>query len=127
MYMVFESLDDAYLALEIIYANMVFAIDSPDLLDVVGGSIVGKDNLTPEKVIEINEHDRHFPIFGRNAQTAEKNTTSGYTTAWAKPRQRATDHKVVFEKPDDALLVGISGYAIEEFSTEWFPPQSTID
>ena len=112
--------------MEVIYANMIAAIDSPNLVDVSDGSIIEKGDLTPEEATEIDAQDRRFPIFGRNAQTAEKNTSSGYTTAWAQLMQRTTDGKTVFPKPEDELMAGLSGYIVEEFSELWFPQPETI-
>lgn len=119
-YLVFETEADAVTALESIYANMVKAIDSPDLLDVATDTVVPKDDLSPEEVVQINAGDRHYPVFGVNAATKQKDAEQGYTTAWAVAQQ-TMQGKWVFPKPDDALLDGVVGYTVEPYDSDWFP------
>lgn len=118
-YLVFETEADAVTALESIYANMVKAIDSPDLLDVATDTVVPKDDLSPEEVVQINAGDRHYPVFGVNAATKQKDEAQGYTTAWAVAQQ-TVQGKSVFPKPDDALLDGVVGYTVESYDPAWF-------
>jgi hypothetical protein len=125
MYLVFDTLEAAKSALETIYKNMIFGVSSPDLMNVDSGQVVDKDDLSPQQAVEVNADDRNFPVFGVNAATQELDTQSGYTTAWAVPRQRATDAKAVFPKPADELLAGVTGFVEEEYSPDWFPSEST--
>ena len=118
-YLVFETEAEAQAALETIYANMVGAINSPDLENVTTGEVVDKDELTPDEAVEIDAEQRHFPIFGVNAATGEKDHDGGYTTAWAVAQETAQG-KWVFQKPDDTLLSGLNGYTIDEFNPDWF-------
>jgi hypothetical protein len=121
-YLVFQTEADAQTALETIYANMVAAINSPDLLDVTTGDVVPKDDLTPDEAVEVNAEQRHFPIFGVNAATKAKDPAQGYTTAWAVAQQ-TVQGAWVFAKPDDALLDGVAGYKVEPYDPAWFPSQ----
>lgn len=118
-YLVFQTASAAKTALETIYSNMVEGIDSPDLLDVATGQVIDKDDLTPDKAVQINSGNRHFPIFGKNAASGEKNQEQGYTTAWAEAQQ-TLQGKWVFAKPDDALMAGVVGYTIEPYDPAWF-------
>jgi len=122
-YLVFQTQQAAQSALEVIYANMVESVDSPDLLDVATGQVVPKDELTPDEAVQVNAGNRHFPVFGKNAATGVKNTTAGHTTAWAVAQQ-TLQGKWVFPKPDDALLDGVIGYTVEPFDPAWFPTVS---
>lgn len=119
-YLVFNTKAAAETALETIYANMVEAVNSPDLMDVSTGQVVDKDSLTPEEAVQTDAASRHFPIFGVIASTQAKNVSTGYTTAWATAQERI-DGKWVFPKPDAALMVGVTGYTIEPFDPAWFP------
>lgn len=118
-YLVFESEQEAQTALEVIYCNMVGSVDSPDLLDVATGQVVPKDDLSPDQAVQVNAGNRHFPVFGKNAQTGAKDIQAGYTTAWAEAQQ-TTQGKWVFEKPKDELMVGVMGYTIEQYNENWF-------
>ena len=100
-YLVFATEAEAQAALETIYANMVGAINSPDLENVTTGEVVDKDNLTPEDVVEIDADQRHFPIFGVNAATGAKDHDKGYTTAWAVAQQTAQGNWVS-HTPDES-------------------------
>ena len=119
-YLVFATEAEAQAALETIYANMVGAINSPDLENVTTGEVVDKDDLTPEEVVEIDAEQRHFPIFGVNAATGAKDHDDGYTTAWAVAQQTAQG-QWVFPKPDDALMDGVVGATVASFDPDWFP------
>lgn len=125
-YCVFQTEAEATTALEAIYANMVEAVDSPDLLDVATGQVVPKDELTPDEAVQVNVGNRHFPVFGKNAATGVKDITAGHTTAWAVARQ-TLQGKWVFQKPDDALLDGVFGYTVEPYDPSWFPQASMND
>lgn len=118
-YLVFESEQEAQTALEAIYSNMVEGIDSPDLLDVATGQVVPKDDLSPDQAVQVNAGNRHFPIFGKNAQTGAKDTQAGFTTAWAEVQQ-TVQGKWVFRKPKDDLMDGVMGYTIEPYNENWF-------
>lgn len=120
LYLVFSALQQAQTALDAIYANMLLAIDSPDVLDVSDGQVIDKTELTPDKAVKVNADDRHYPIFGRNAATGLKNETSGYSTAWAVAQQRVTDQKFVFVKPADSLMTGVVYDSVEEYDPAWF-------
>lgn len=124
-YLVFETEVQAQAALEIIYSNMVKAIESPDLLDVSTNTVVEKEDLTPDQAVQVNAGNRHFPVFGVNAATQTKNTAHGYTTAWAVAQETAQG-KWVFPKPPEELLQGLNGFTIEEFNYSWFP-QTVLD
>lgn len=125
-YLVFQTEYDAQTALETIYANIVAAINSPDLLDVSTGEVVLKDDLTPDEAVEINAEQRHFPIFGANALTKVKDQAQGYTTAWAMA-QKTAKNTWVFAKPDNALLDGVAGYTVEPYDPNWFPVKEMSD
>lgn len=120
LYLIFAAEPDANAALEVIYSNMVEAIDSPDLLDVATGNLVEKHELTPSQSVQVNSGNRHFPVFGVNAKTKAKDIKAGYTTAWAVAHM-TTSGMWVFQKPDDALLEGVSGYTVKPFDPTWFP------
>jgi hypothetical protein len=119
-YLVFDTQAAADTALETIYANMVEAINSPDLLNVDTQEVVAKDDLTPDEMVETGSDNRRYPIFGVNANTGIKNAADGYTTAWAVA-QETTQGKWVFQKPDDSLMGGVVGYMVEPYSPDWFP------
>lgn len=119
-YLVFVTKKAAQTALETIYSNMVKGVDSPSLLDVATGTVVDKNNLTPEDATQVDAGNRNFPVFGKNAKTGEKNTADGYTTAWDAARQ-TSQGKWVFQKPEDAMLGGVVGYTIEPYDPTWFP------
>ena len=125
-WLVFATLQQAMTAMEAIYANMVAAIDSPDLVNVATDQIVDKADVTPEQAVQVDASDRNYPVFGRNASTTEKDQASGYTTAWATPLPRATDSKYVAPKPSDALMAGVSYDAIEDYDPAWFPMTEPI-
>ncbi len=120
LYLVFDDLNSANEALKVIYKNMILGVPSPDLMNVDTGSVVQKDEVSPEQVIEVDEQDRHYPVFGVNAATQQLDTQSGYTTAWAAPQQRVTDSKSVFPKPSDSLMIGVTGFVEEEYNPDWF-------
>ncbi len=122
-YLVFQTQQAAQAALEVIYANMVAAINSPDLMNVATGEVVDKDDLTPDEAVQVNADQRQFPVFGVNASTGMKDTQQGYTTAWAVAQQTAQG-QWVFPKPDDTLLDGVIGYTVEPFDPAWFPTVS---
>jgi len=121
-YLVFDTQASASTALETIYANMVGAINSPDLLDVATGQVVDKDSLTPEEAVQDDATDRHFPIFGVNAETGIKDSEHGYTTAWAVA-QETVDGSWVFAKPDDSLMGDVVDYTVEPYDPAWFPSE----
>ena len=123
-YLVFATEASAKTALETIYANMVAAINSPDLLDVSTGQVVPKDELTPSEAVEIDADQRNFPIFGVSAASGVKNAQQGYTTAWAMA-QETVQGKWVFQKPDDALMTGVTDYVVEPYNPDWFPQDVT--
>jgi len=122
-YLIFETQVAAETAIETIYANMVEAINSPDLLNVDTQEVVVKDDLTPDEMVQTGADNRHYPIFGVNADTGVKNSVDGYTTAWAVAQQTAQG-QWVFPKPDDTLLDGVIGYTVEPFDPAWFPTVS---
>lgn len=119
LWLVFQTEQSAKAALESIYANMVGAINSPDLENVTTGEVVEKDELTPEEAVKIDAEQRHFPIFGVNASTGAKDHDDGYTTAWAVAQQTAQG-QWVFPKPADELMAGLEGYTVVEFNQDWF-------
>ena len=119
-YLVFTTKTAAQTALETIYANMVEAINSPDLLDVTTGQVVPKDDLTPDEAVQAGADNRHFPIFGANAATGVKDIQQGFTTAWAEA-QETIQGKWVFPKPEDALMDGVVDYTVEPYDPDWFP------
>lgn len=119
-YLVFNTQAAANTALETIYANMVAAIPSPDLLNVETQEVVVKDDLTPAEMVQTDADTRHYPIFGVNAATGVKNAETGYTTAWAVAKE-TVGGKWVFPKPSDALMVGVVGFVIKPFDPAWFP------
>ncbi|CAB4200275.1 hypothetical protein UFOVP1355_37 [uncultured Caudovirales phage] len=119
-YLVFTTEAVAKTALDVIYANMVDAVQSPDLMDVSTGQVVDKASLTPEEAVQTDANFRSFPIFGVNASTQAKNLSEGYTTAWATAQQ-TLQNSWVFVKPDDSLLVGVTGYTVKPYSPDWFP------
>lgn len=118
-YLIFDTQAAANTALETIYANMVAAIQSPDLLNVETQEVVVKDDLTPAEMVQTDADTRHYPIFGTNAATGVKNVETGYTTAWAVA-QETIDSKWVFPKPDDALMVDVVEYTVEPYNPDWF-------
>jgi len=124
-YLVFTTEAAAQTALETIYANMVEAINSTDLLDVATGQVVDKDSLTPEEAVQTDSTARHFPIFGVNAATGLKVETAGYTTAWSVA-QETVQSSWVFQKPDEALLAGVTGYTVEPYDPDWFPQPTEL-
>jgi len=125
MYLVFDTLEAAESALETIYKNMIFGVSSPDLMNVDSGQVVDKDTLTPEQAIEVNAHDRNYPVFGVNAATQVKNVQDGYTTAWAVARE-TVDGKWVFPKPTSNLLDGVTGFTVVPYDPAWFPPEVPV-
>jgi hypothetical protein len=125
-YLVFTTESAAQTALEAIYSNMVKAINSPDLLDVSTGQVVPKDDLTPDEAVQVGADNRHFPIFGVNAATGEKDAQQGYTTAWAVAQETAQG-AWVFPKPDDALMDGVLDYTVEPYDPAWFPSEDIVD
>ncbi len=124
-YLVFTTKTAAQTALDVIYANMVAAINAPDLLDVSTWQVVPKDDLTPDEAVQTDADQRNFPIFGTNAATGEKDTAQGYTTAWAEA-QKTVQGKWVFQQPDDALMDGVVDYTIEPFDPAWFPVEDIV-
>ncbi len=118
-YLVFDTESAAQTAADTIYANMVAAINSSDLLNVDTGQVVAKDSLTPEQAVEQDAQNRFYPIFGVNAASGQKDATDGYTVAWAVPRE-TIQGKWVFEKPDDLLMAGVTNYMVEPFNPNWF-------
>ncbi len=108
--------------LEVVYANMLKAVGSPDLMDVSTGQVVDKAALTTEEAVQEDANFRHFPIFGTNAATQDKNLSTGYTTAWAVA-QETLQGSWVFAKPADSLLVGVTGYTVEPYDPNWFPAE----
>lgn len=118
-YLVFDTENAAQAAADAIYANMVVAVNSDDLINVETGKVVPKSVLTPDQVIEIDANDRYFPVFGVNAKTGEKHSNDGYTTSWAKPQETAQG-KWVFAKPSDILMAGVTGYVVEPYDQNWF-------
>ena len=122
-YLVFATEAEVKTALETIYANMVGAINSPDLVNVITSEVIDKDDLTPYEATEIDADQRHFPVFGVNAATGVKDHDDGYTTAWAVAQQTAQG-QWVFPKPDDALLDGVIGFTVEPYDPSWFPKAS---
>ncbi|NCX56082.1 MAG: hypothetical protein EBW87_02675 [Burkholderiaceae bacterium] len=126
MYLVFDTLEAATIALNTIYKNMIFGVPYQDLMNVNSRQVVDKTTLTPEQAIEVHADDRNYPVFGVNAATQELDTQNGYTTAWAVPRQRVTDSKSVFPRPDDALMVGVTGFVEEQYDLDWFPPEVPV-
>jgi hypothetical protein len=119
-YLVFDTQAAASTALETIYANMVAAIPSTDLLNVDTQEVVVKDDLTPAEMVGVGADARHYPIFGVNAATSELEVMEGYTTAWAVA-QETVGGKWVFPKPSDVLMVGVVGFVVEPFDPAWFP------
>ena len=126
MYLVFDTLEAATIALNTIYKNMIFGVPYQDLMNVNSRQVVDKTTLTPEQAIEVHADDRNYPVFGVNAATQELDTQNGYTTAWAVPKQRVTDSKSVFPRPDDALMVGVTGFVEEQYDLDWFPPEVPV-
>lgn len=118
-YLVFLTQAEADTAAEAIYSNMVDAIDSPDLLNVDTGEVVPKDDLSPDEAAQVSAGDRHYPVFGVNAASLQKDDKQGYTTAWAVARE-TLQGQFVFAKPDDALLNGVAGYTVEPYNPAWF-------
>lgn len=119
-YLVFDTQAAADTALETIYANMVEAINSPDLLNIETQQTVQKDDLNQADMVEINSYSRNYPIFGVNAATGVKDSKTGYTTAWAVSQETVAS-EWVFPKPDDALMGGVSGYTVKPYDPDWFP------
>jgi hypothetical protein len=124
-YCVFATQAEADTALQTIYANMVAAINSPDLLDVTTDQTIPQDDLTETERAEYEADNRRFPIFGVNAATQVKNTQDGYTTAWAVA-QETVDGKWVFPKPEESLMAGVTGYTVEPYDPAWFPVESIV-
>lgn len=122
-YLVFKTETAAQAALETIYANMVEAINSPDLKNVVTGEVVNKDDLTTEETAEINSAQRNFPIFGVNAASNAKNPNAGYTTAWAVAQKTVAD-LWAFPAPDESLMANVVGYTVEPYNADWFTAYS---
>lgn len=118
-YLVFATQAEADAAAEVIYSNMVEAIDSPDLLNVDTGQVVPKDDLTPDEAVQVSAGNRHFPVFGINAASGQKDDAQGYTTAWAMSRE-TLQGKFVFQKPADDLMAGVVGYTVEPYNPAWF-------
>jgi hypothetical protein len=125
-YLVFQTQQAAQSALEVIYANMVAAISSPDLLNVATGQVVDKDDLTPDEAVQVNADQRQFPVFGVNAATGIKDTAQGFTTAWATAQETILE-TWVFQKPDDALMDGVSDYTVEPYDPAWFPVKDIVN
>lgn len=123
-YLVFQTQQSAQSALEAIYANMVEAINSPDLLNVNTGQVVDKEDLTSDEAVQVNSGQRYFPVFGVNAASGLKDEQQGYTTAWAEARE-TLQGEWVFPKPDDTLLNGVIGYTVEPYDPAWFPTGDT--
>lgn len=119
-HLVFLTETAAQTAAEDIYAKMVSVIESPDLLDVTTGQVIPQANLSEEELTEYEVDNRRFPIFGVNAASLAKNTESGFTTAWATPRQRVDGHWV-FPSPGPAFLDGVVFHSVEPFDPAWFP------
>jgi hypothetical protein len=119
-YCVFATETEANTGLQTIYANMVAAIASPDLLDVTTDQIILQEDLTEEDRAEYESDNRRFPIFGANAATGVKNSEQGYTTAWAVA-QETLEGKWVFKKPESQFLDGVTGYVVEPYDPDWFP------
>lgn len=124
-YLVFDTQAAANTALETIYANMVAAIPSPDLMNVETQEVVVKDDLTPAEMVGVDAGTRHYPIFGVSAATGVKNAETGYTTAWAVAKE-TVGGKWVFSKPSDALMVGVVGFVVEPFDPAWFPQSKSL-
>ena len=124
-YLVFTTQSAAQAALTTIYANMVKAINSPDLLDVSTGQVVQKDDLTADEAVKASSDDRHFPVFGVNAATGIKDYEQGYTTAWAV-EQETVSGAWVFAKPDDSLMNDVVGYTVAPYDPAWFPQATTL-
>ena len=121
-YLVFTTKAVAKNALEVVYANMIKSVSSPDLLNIATGQVIDKNVLTPEEVVLVNDNFRNFPIFGTNAATQNKNLSTGYTKSWAVA-QETVQGKWVFPKPEDALIVGVTGYTVEPYDPNWFPAE----
>lgn len=119
-YLVFPDEFEAGQALEVIYANMVSSVQSPDLLDVTTGQEVPIAEVTPEDAVQYEASNRRFPVFGVNAASGIKETKQGYTTAWAEALQ-TVQGTWVFPKPDDALMAGVEGFTVEPYDPAWFP------
>ena len=121
-YLVFTTQSAAQAALTTIYANMVKAINSPDLLDVSTGQVVQKDALTTDEAVKTSADDRHFPVFGVNAATGIKDSEQGYTTAWAV-EQETVSGTWVFAKPADSLMNDVVDYTVAPYDPAWFPSE----
>jgi hypothetical protein len=119
-YCVFATEAEANTGLQTIYANMVAAIASPDLLDVTTDQVIPQEDLTEEERAEYESDNRRFPIFGTNAATGVKNAEQGYTTSWAVA-QETLEGKWVFQKPESQFLDGVTGYVVEPYDPDWFP------
>lgn len=119
-YLVFDTQTAAEAALETIYANMIGAVDSPDLLNVETQEVVAKDELTPDEVVEVDSVMRYYPVFGVNAATGQTVVNYGYTKAWAEAKE-TLNGKWVFQKPDDNLMAGVTGFTVEPYDPAWFP------
>lgn len=119
-YLVFDTEQEANAALDVIYSSMVAAITSPDLLDVTTDQVIPQAELDDQERVEFSQANRRFPVFGTNAATGVRDTSEGYTTAWAVA-QETVQGKWVFPKPDDALMGGVSGYTVKPYDPDWFP------
>lgn len=115
----FTTRAEADAAAEAIYSNMVSEINSLDLLNVNTGEVVLKDNLSPDQAVQVGVANRHYPVFGVNALSKQKDEKQGYTTAWAIPEETALG-QFVFPKPEDYLMDGVIGYSVEPFNHNWF-------
>lgn len=124
-YLVFATEQVAQTAANLIYANMVAAIPSPDLLDVTTGQAVPQAELDDTERADYDTANRRFPVFGINAATGVKNAEQGYTTAWAEPQQ-TSQGQWVFPKPSEELMLGVSGATTAQYSPEWFPPSDPL-
>jgi hypothetical protein len=121
-YLVFSTEAAANTALETIYANMVGAVNAPDLLNMKTGQVVQKDDLTTDEAVKTSADDRHFPVFGVNAATGIKDYEHGYTTAWAVA-QETVSGSWVFVKPDDSLMGDVVDYTVAPYDPAWFPSE----
>lgn len=119
LYLVFQDQISANNGLETMYANMVGRLESEYLLDVTNGQIYDKDSLTDEQKAQFGMDNRRFPVFGENAASGIKDTTTGYTVAWAVAQQ-TKQGQWVCPKPDDALLANVTGYVVEPYNPAWF-------
>jgi hypothetical protein len=119
-YLVFETEQDAKIALESIYANMVAEISAFALLDVTTDQEIPKSELCDQERAEYTQQNRRFPVFGVNAKTGIKNHEEGYTTAWAMAKE-TLQCAWVFPKPPNLLMKNVTGYTVEPYDPAWFP------